>query len=48
MTVVGFSKPDRIPRLLEGLETPIPEEFWRRADGLLPDPGLWLDAEDAP
>lgn len=47
MTVVGFSKPDRIPRLLEGLKVAIPEEFWQRADALLPDPSLWLDAESA-
>jgi D-threo-aldose 1-dehydrogenase len=44
MTVVGFSKPDRIPRLLERLRTPVPDEFWRRADALLPDSSLWLDA----
>lgn len=43
-TVVGFSKPDRIPRLLESLERPIPEEFWAHADDLLPDPAVWLDA----
>jgi D-threo-aldose 1-dehydrogenase len=47
-TVVGFSKPDRIPRLLEGLRAPIPGEFWRRAEALLPDPALWLDATTAP
>lgn len=46
-TVVGFSKPSRIPRLLDSLRRPIPEEFWARADALLPDPELWLDAEVA-
>ncbi len=46
-TVVGFSKPGRIPLLLAALGTPIPEEFWARAEQLLPDPSLWLDAEDA-
>jgi D-threo-aldose 1-dehydrogenase len=46
-TVVGFSKPARIPRLLQALSTPIPDAFWARAEGLLPDPALWLDAEDA-
>lgn len=45
MTVVGFSKADRIPQLLGSLRSPVPEEFWRRADELLPDPALWLDAE---
>lgn len=43
MTVVGFSKPDRLPRLLAALRTPIPDEFWARADKLLPRPELWLD-----
>ncbi|NIZ90737.1 aldo/keto reductase [Kineococcus rubinsiae] len=42
-TVVGFSKPDRIPRLLASLANPVPEEFWARAEELLPDPALWLD-----
>ena len=46
-TVVGFSKPGRIPRLLESLAHPVPEEFWTRADELLPDPTLWLDAGDS-
>lgn len=47
-TVVGFSKPERIPQLLDALRTPVPEEFWHRADALLPDPSLWLDAEPRP
>jgi D-threo-aldose 1-dehydrogenase len=43
-TVVGFSRPERVPRLLEALAAPIPEEFWERAAALLPDPSAWLDA----
>ena len=43
MTVVGFSKPARLPRLLAALRTPIPDEFWVRASELLPPPHLWLD-----
>jgi D-threo-aldose 1-dehydrogenase len=43
MTVVGFSKPDRLPRLLAALRTPIPDQFWVRAGELLPTPDLWLD-----
>ncbi|HEV7624139.1 MAG TPA: aldo/keto reductase [Amnibacterium sp.] len=43
-TVVGFSKPERLSRLLDSLDHPIPEEFWTRAEALLPAPGLWLDA----
>jgi len=45
-TIVGFSKPDRIPRLLDGLSTPIPDAFWERAARLMPDRSLWLDAPD--
>jgi len=45
-TVVGFSRPERIPQLLESLGRPVPEEFWTRAEELLPDPAVWLDAED--
>jgi D-threo-aldose 1-dehydrogenase len=45
-TVVGFSKPERIGPLLAALAAPIPDAFWDRADALLPDPALWLDAED--
>jgi D-threo-aldose 1-dehydrogenase len=44
-TVVGFSKPSRIPRLLASLSSPIPDAFWARAEQLLPDSTLWLDAE---
>jgi D-threo-aldose 1-dehydrogenase len=43
-TVVGFSKPDRVPRLLAALTAPIPQAFWDRAAALLPDPAVWLDA----
>ena len=43
-TVVGFSRPDRIPRLLASLAVPIPQAFWERAAALLPDASLWLDA----
>jgi D-threo-aldose 1-dehydrogenase len=43
-TVVGFSRPERVPRLLEALATEIPEEFWERAADLLPDRSSWLDA----
>lgn len=46
-TVVGFSKPERVPALLASLAAPVPDEFWVRAEALLPDPSLWLDAEGA-
>jgi D-threo-aldose 1-dehydrogenase len=45
-TIVGFSKPDRIRRLLDGLAAPIPDQFWNRAQLLMPAPDLWLDAVD--
>jgi len=44
VTVVGFSKPERLGALLASLATPVPEEFWERAADLLPDPAVWLDA----
>jgi hypothetical protein len=43
MTVVGFSKPERVSRLLDSLSVEIPQEFWDRAGGLLPDQAVWLD-----
>lgn len=45
-TVVGFSRPERIPRLIDALATPIPDEFWDRAAEALPAPSVWLDADD--
>lgn len=46
-TVVGVSKPERIPLLLAGLSVPIPDEFWRRAAELMPDERLWIDSSAA-
>jgi len=43
-TVLGVSKPERIPVLLAGLEVDIPEEFWQRAAELMPDKSFWVDA----
>jgi D-threo-aldose 1-dehydrogenase len=45
ITVVGFSKPERLPALLASLDRPIPDVFWDRAAELLPASGLWLDAD---
>lgn len=42
-TVVGISAPERLPRLLASLDTEVPEEFWKRAEALLPDRRHWLD-----
>jgi D-threo-aldose 1-dehydrogenase len=44
-TVVGISKPERIPLLLAGLTAQIPDEFWQRAAELMPDRALWVDAD---
>ncbi|WP_240606060.1 aldo/keto reductase [Planctomonas deserti] len=43
-TVVGISKPERIPLLLAGLAVRIPDEFWERAAELMPDESVWVDA----
>jgi D-threo-aldose 1-dehydrogenase len=44
VTVVGFSKPERVAALLTSLATPVPDAFWERAAALAPDPAAWLDA----
>ena len=44
VTVVGFSKPERVAALLTSLETPVPDAFWERATALAPDPAAWLDS----
>jgi len=41
--VVGFSKPERIPTMLDGLGAAIPQAFWDRAAELLPPSRFWLD-----
>ena len=46
-TVVGFSKPERIPRLLESLRMPDPRRVLVARRRAAPRAGLWLDAEDA-
>jgi D-threo-aldose 1-dehydrogenase len=44
VTVVGFSKPQRVDALLESLRHPISDEFWARSAALMPPSRLWLDA----
>jgi D-threo-aldose 1-dehydrogenase len=44
-TVVGISKPERIPLLLAGLMVRIPDEFWQRAQELMPDRAHWVDPD---
>ncbi|WP_349428846.1 aldo/keto reductase [Microbacterium sp. LWS13-1.2] len=43
-TIVGMSKPKRVPLLLAGLTVQIPDDFWQRAAELMPDKSLWVDA----
>lgn len=45
-TVVGISKPERVPALLAGLQVQIPEEFWRRAAELMPASAFWVDSNE--
>ncbi len=45
MTVVGFSKQERVDSALSALQRPADAVFWRQAVSLLPAPAFWLDAE---
>ncbi|WP_277207837.1 aldo/keto reductase [Isoptericola croceus] len=42
-TIVGISRPERVAQTLAAYATPLPEEFWAEVEGLLPEPGAWLD-----
>jgi D-threo-aldose 1-dehydrogenase len=42
-TVVGFSKPARLDRLVASLETEIPAELLERLAELMPDKQYWLE-----
>jgi D-threo-aldose 1-dehydrogenase len=42
-TVVGFSKPARLDRLIASLETDIPAELVDRLAELMPDKQYWLE-----
>lgn len=44
-TVVGISKPRRLPQLLSGLSVEIPHDFWQRARELMPGKAFWVDAD---
>ena len=44
MTLVGFSKPERVGRLVASLTAQIPEEFWERAEQAAASREVWLDA----
>jgi D-threo-aldose 1-dehydrogenase len=43
MSVVGFSKPERLAALGPSVATQLPDEFWLAVDELLPGPEHWLD-----
>jgi D-threo-aldose 1-dehydrogenase len=42
-TVVGFSKPGRLERLITSLETDLPAELLERLAELMPDKQYWLE-----
>ncbi len=42
-TVIGFSKPSRLHRILTGLSAELPPELFERLEALLPARQNWLD-----
>ena len=46
-TIVGISRPERIPPTLDAAELDLPAAFWAAIEDLVPDPENWLDAPDA-
>ena len=42
-TVIGFSKPSRLHRILTGLSAELPVELFERLEELLPGRENWLD-----
>jgi D-threo-aldose 1-dehydrogenase len=42
-TVVGFSKPQRIPRLMKAAQTVLPDAFWSELEQFVPTRENWLD-----
>ncbi|MFC7404121.1 aldo/keto reductase [Georgenia alba] len=43
-TIVGITRPERLPGLMEAAAADLPQEFWDRAEALCPPSELWLDA----
>ncbi|MEV8213837.1 aldo/keto reductase [Leifsonia sp. NPDC077715] len=44
-TIVGISRPERIPQTLAAAALDRPQEFWDELEALLPSPSTWLDAD---
>ncbi|GAA1969495.1 aldo/keto reductase [Microbacterium deminutum] len=42
MSIVGISKPERLPALVSAVETELPPDFWVAAEKLLPSEEHWL------
>lgn len=42
-TVVGISRRERLPAVLQSASTTLADEFWDRLDRLTPPPAAWLD-----
>ena len=43
-TIVGTSRPERVPRMLAAAATPLPDALWEELETLVPPPSTWLDA----
>jgi D-threo-aldose 1-dehydrogenase len=46
-TVVGFSKPERIPGLMSAAQTRLPDDFWSELHEFVPTIENWLDFQNA-
>jgi D-threo-aldose 1-dehydrogenase len=46
-TIVGISRPSRIPPTLDAASLELPDEFWAELEDLVPPPEHWLDAHPA-
>jgi len=46
-TIVGISRPTRIPSTLDAAALDLPDAFWNELEGLVPSPDNWLDARPA-
>ncbi len=44
-TIVGISRPERIPQTLDAASLDRPQGFWDELEALLPSPANWLDAD---
>jgi D-threo-aldose 1-dehydrogenase len=45
-TIVGFSRSERLGQVQRSLAVPLPEEFWKELEQLVPAKHAWLDHQD--